>query len=173
MGDRVYNVLFLCRYNSARSIFAECALQRWANRRFNGFSAGSQPAEQIHPLTTRILTAFNYRTDHLRSKSWDEFQTADAPPMDFVFTVCAQTAEAGCPVFPGRPMTAHWPIEDPVDVPCDDPEKRSKAFRRAYLEIETRVKYFTALRLEGLDKLALQSRLTDIGRPAATVAAAP
>lgn len=165
MTDKVYNVLFLCAANSARSIMAECALRRWAPGRFHGYSAGSRPAGVIHPLTLKVLQSFNYKVDELRSKSWDEFMTPDAPKMDFVFTVCSETQASGCPVFPHHPMTAFWPIEDPVVV--DGPEeKKLRAFRRAYLELETRIKYFTSLRIEALDKLALQSRLSDIGKTA-------
>lgn len=162
MSDKIYNVLFLCAANSARSVMAECALRRWGPGRFQGFSAGSRPAGVINPLTLRLLQSYNYKVDGLRSKSWDEFLAPDAPRMDFVFTVCEETQASQCPVFPGSPMSAFWPIEDPVVVEGTE-EKRLKAFRRAYIEIESRVKYFAALRLEGLDKLALQAKLSAIG----------
>lgn len=159
-----YNVLFLCAHNSARSIMAECALRRWGNGRFNGFSAGSQPAAAVNPFALRTLQAFNFKTDTLRSKSWDEFLADDAPKMDFVFTVCDTIAGEKCPTFPGQPMTAQWPIEDPMHPEGLSDEKRLRAFRRTYLEIESRCKIFASLRVEGLDRLTLQSSLNLIGR---------
>ena len=114
MSEKVYNVLFLCSGNSARSIMAECALGRYGNGRFRAFSAGSHPKGEIHPLTLHLLQRLNYRTDDLRSKSWEEFMRPEAPPLDFVFTVCDSAAAETCPGFPGQPMTAHWGVEDPV-----------------------------------------------------------
>lgn len=162
MSDKVYNTLFLCTGNSARSVMAECALNRFGGGRFRAFSAGSHPRGEIHPLTRRLLERLNYKTEGLRSKSWDEFTGPDAPPLDFVFTVCDTTAGEACPVFPGQPMIAHWGVEDPVAF--EGPEDKAlKAFRRAYVELESRVKIFASLRLDGLDRLALQGRLTSIG----------
>jgi arsenate reductase len=163
MSEKIYNVLFLCLGNSARSIMAECALTRYGGGRFRAFSAGSHPKGAIHPLTLELLARLNYKTSSLRSKSWDEFVVEDAPVFDFVFTVCDVTMRETCPVFPGRPMTAHWGVEDPVAfVGAED--KKIKAFRRAYVELESRIKIFTNLRLEGLDRLALHGRLNLIGR---------
>ena len=163
MSEKVYNVLFLCTGNSARSIMAECALGRYGNGRFRAFSAGSHPKGALHPLTLELLQRLNYRTDHMRSKSWEEFQGPEAPPLDFVFTVCDAAAAEPCPAFPGQPMTAHWGVEDPAafDGPGD---KAIKRFRRAYVELESRIKIFASLRLDGLDRLALQGRLKSIGQ---------
>lgn len=158
-----YNVLFLCAHNSARSIMAECALRRWGNGRFNGYSAGSHPAGEVSPFALRILQSYNFKTDSLRSKSWDEFLTDTAPRMDFVFTVCDTVAGEKCPVFPGQPMTAHWPIEDPMSGQGLSDDKRLRAFRRTYLEIESRCKIFASLRMDALDRLTLQSSLNLIG----------
>ncbi len=172
MSEKVYHVLFLCAGNSARSLMAECALGRYGGGRFRGYSAGSHPRGEVHPLTRQLLERLNYRTDHLRSKSWDVFLGADAPSFDFVFTVCDATARETCPVFPGRPMTAHWGVEDPVA--CTGTEdKQIKAFRRAYVELESRVKIFTSLRFEGLDRLALHGRLSSIGQSHAPDDVAP
>ncbi|MEI7606477.1 MAG: arsenate reductase ArsC [Rhodospirillaceae bacterium] len=163
MSEKIYNVLFLCTGNSARSIMAECALGRYGNGRFRAFSAGSHPKGEVHPLTLELLQRLNYRTDELRSKSWEEFQGADAPSLDFVFTVCDSTAAERCPAFPGQPMTAHWGVEDPVAFEGRE-DKALRAFRRAYVELESRVKIFASLRLDGLDRLALQGRLKSIGQ---------
>ena len=162
MSEKIYNVLFLCTGNSARSIMAECALRRYGVGRFQAFSAGSQPRGEIHPLTLRLLQRLNYATDDLRSKSWEEFTGAAALPLDFVFTVCDSAAAEACPVFPGAPMTAHWGVEDPVAFVGSE-EKALQAFRRAYVELESRAKIFASLRLDGLDRLALQGRLRSIG----------
>jgi arsenate reductase len=163
MSEKIYNVLFLCAGNSARSIMAECALGRYGGGRFQPFSAGSHPRGEVHPLTRQLLQRLNYRTDHLRSKSWDEFLAKDAPALDFVFTVCDATAREACPTFPGRPMTALWGVEDPVAFVGPE-DKMIKAFRRAYVELESRVKIFASLRFEGLDRLALHGRLNSIGQ---------
>ena len=159
---RVYNVLFLCTGNSARSIMAECSLNRWARDRFRAFSAGSRPRGEVHPLTLDILTKLNFSTEGLRSKSWDEFARPDSPPLDFVFTVCDQAAGEACPVWPGQPMTAHWGIEDPAAF-TGPSDAALRIFQRAYMELDSRIRIFTSLRLEELDKLALQRRLDEIG----------
>ena len=162
MTDKVYNVLFLCTGNSARSVMAEVALKRWGPGRFNSYSAGSQPKGAVHPMTLRLLKDLNYKTDDLRSKSWDEFALPDSPPLHFVFTVCDNAAKEVCPVWPGQPMTAHWGAPDPAAFvgPVD---KTYQAFKRVYLELENRIKIFSSLRLEALDRLALKEQLEKIG----------
>lgn len=159
---KIFNVLFLCTHNSGRSIMAECLMRRWANGRFRAFSAGSHPAGAVNPYTLRVLESFNHKTDGLRSKSWNEFAQPDAPALDFVFTVCDSAAGEVCPVWPGQPMVAHWGIEDPsATVGTED--KVLRAYRRAYVELESRVKIFSSLRMEALDRLNLQHRLNQIG----------
>lgn len=162
MWHRPYNVLFLCTGNSARSIMAECSLTRWGRGRFRVFSAGSRPRGLIHPMTLEVLQRLNFPLEGLRSKSWDEFARPDSPPLDFVFTVCDQAASEPCPVWPGQPMTAHWGIEDPAAF-VGPPDAQMRAFQRAYMELDSRIRIFTNLRLEELDKLALKRRLEDIG----------
>ncbi|MGQ9369460.1 arsenate reductase ArsC [Azospirillum sp. ST 5-10] len=160
---KVYNVLFLCTGNSARSIMAECILRRWSNGRFAAFSAGSRPRGLVDPTALDLLQRFNHSVEGLRSKDWAEFARPDSPQLDFVFTVCDQAAGEPCPVWPGQPMTAHWGVEDPVAVQGPE-ETRLKAFRRAYFELDSRIKIFASLRLEGLDRLSLKRRLDEIGR---------
>jgi arsenate reductase len=162
MGDRHYNVLFLCTGNSARSIIAEALLNYWGKGRFQAFSAGSHPKGKVHPLAIEVLRSNHLSTDHLRSKSWGEFATADAPPLDFVFTVCDNAAQEVCPIWPGQPMTAHWGIHDPAAVEGSDEEKR-RAFNKAFRELDARLKIFTSLRIDSLDQLSLQRQLDDIG----------
>jgi arsenate reductase len=164
--DRTYRVLFLCTGNSARSVMAECALGRWGRGRFEAFSAGSHPKGEIHPMTLQLLRRFNYRTDGLRSKSWDEFAGPDAPPLHFVFTVCDQAAGEVCPVWPGQPMTAHWGVEDPAAF-VGPIEKQERLFRDVYFQLERRIQIFTNLPLASLDRLSLQRRLDQIGQTAA------
>lgn len=163
MTDKIYNVLFLCTGNSARSIFGEKLIERWGRGRFQGFSAGSHPKGEIHPLTLEILRRNNYPTDGLRSKDWDEFSAADAPSMDFVFTVCDQAAAETCPIWPGQPMTAHWGVPDPARVEGDE-VARTMAFRSALRELENRIKIFVDLPIASLDRLKLQERLDKIGK---------
>lgn len=163
MASREYNVLFLCTGNSARSVMAECALNRWGKSRFRGFSAGSHPKGAIHPLTLELLNEFNYETKELRSKSWDEFATTESPRVDFVITVCDQAAAEQCPVWPGRPITAHWGVPDPAAFEGTADEKR-RFFARVYRELENRIKIFTNLRIDALDSLALQQRADEIGK---------
>ena len=158
-----HNVLFLCTGNSARSILAEALLNYWGKDRFQAYSAGSHPKGEVHPLAIDVLTRSHLPTEHLRSKGWDEFATPDAPKLDFVFTVCDRAAQEICPVWPGQPMTAHWGIADPAAVQGSDEDKR-RAFRRAFQELDARIKIFTSLRLEALDQLALQRQLDAIGK---------
>ncbi len=159
---RVYNVLFLCTGNSARSIMAECSLNRWGRGRFHAFSAGSHPRGQVHPLTLEVLERHNFQLEGLRSKSWEELAQPDSPPLDFVFTVCDQAAGEACPIWPGQPMTAHWGISDPAAVDGTK-DVQIRAFQRAYLELDTRIRLFTSLPFDQLDQLGLQRRLDDIG----------
>jgi protein-tyrosine-phosphatase len=163
VASRVYNVLFLCTGNSARSIMAECAIKRWGKGKFSGFSAGSHPKGEIHPLTVELLNELNYATKDLRSKSWDGFAAPASPHLDFVFTVCDQAAAEHCPVWPGQPITAHWGVPDPVAFTGTEDEKR-RFFLRIYYELENRIKIFTSLRIDALDRFALQQRVTEIGR---------
>ena len=161
--DRPYNVLFLCTGNSARSIMAECALNRWGSGRFKAFSAGSHPKGAVHPMTIETLRRLNYDTAGLRSKSWDEFAAPGAPPLDFVFTVCDHAAREVCPVWPGQPLTAHWGVEDPVLFEGTDEEKR-RHWLRIYSFLENRIKIFVSLPIAALDRLTLQRRIEEIGR---------
>lgn len=163
MSDRIYNVLFLCTGNSARSVMAECALSRFGRRRFQAFSAGSRPTGAVNPYVIELLDEFNYDTSALRSKSWNEFALPDAPTLDFVFTVCDRAREEACPLWPGQPMTAHWGVDDPAALVGSETDKR-RFFKKIYTELENRVKIFSSLRLELLDQLALQAQLDDIGR---------
>ena len=157
-----YNVLFLCTGNSARSIMAEVLLNYWGKGRFRACSAGSHAKGQVHPLALEVLRRSHLSTVGLRSKSWDEFATPDAPPLDFVFTVCDNAAKEVCPIWPGQPMTAHWGIADPAAVEGSE-EAQLRAFQVALRELDTRIKIFTSLRLDMLDEMSLQRRLNEIG----------
>jgi arsenate reductase (thioredoxin) len=163
MSDRVYNALFLCTGNSARSIMAEKLLEYWGKGRFRTFSAGSHPAGKVNPFAIEVLQARGLSTEGLRSKSWDEFATPDAPPLDFVFTVCDNAAGEVCPAWPGQPMTAHWGVEDPAAVQGTDEEKL-RAFKTVAMYLENRIKIFTSLRLESLDKMRIKQEIDAIGR---------
>src|SRR5262250_1127643 len=157
------NVLFLCTGNSARSIMAEALLNYWGKGRFRAFSAGSHPKGRIHPMALEVLERSQLPTEGLRSKSWSEFATADAPPLDFVFTVCGNAARETCPHWPGHPVTAHWGVDDPAEAHGTD-EQRRRAFRRAFRELDARIKLFTSLHVEELDAPALRKELESIGR---------
>jgi arsenate reductase len=159
----VYNVLFLCTGNSARSILGEALINHWGKGRFQGFSAGSHPKGQVHPLALEVLRRYHMPTEGLRSKSWEEFSAPGAPPLHFVFTVCDNAAKEVCPVWPGQPMTAHWGIEDPAAVEGSG-EVKTRAFQKAFREMDARIKIFTSLRLELLDRMSLQRQLDDIGK---------
>ena len=161
--ERVYNVLFLCTGNSARSILAEAILRKDGCGHFRSFSAGSQPKGKVNPFAIRVLQSLDYPTDDLRSKSWEEFAAPDAPVMDFVFTVCDNAAGESCPVWPGQPMSAHWGIEDPAEVDGTDLEKEA-AFVAAFRYLKNRIAIFTSLPLQSIDRLSLGTKLRDIGR---------
>ena len=163
MTDRIYNVLFLCTGNSARSILAESIMHRDGQSRFRSFSAGSQPKGHVNPFALRVLRSLNYPIGGMRSKSWQEFAAPDAPVMDFVFTVCDSAAGESCPVWPGQPMTAHWGIEDPAAVEGTDIEKEA-AFVAAFRYLKNRIGVFTNLPLRSIDKLSLGTKLREIGR---------
>jgi arsenate reductase len=162
MTDRVYNVLFLCTGNTARSILAESILRKEGAGRFDAFSAGSQPKGVVNPFALETLEAHGYSLEGLRSKGWDEYATTGAPHMDFVFTVCDNAAGEACPYWPGQPMTAHWGIEDPAAVEGADIEKE-RAFNLAFRYLRNRITQFTALPIARLDKLTLKARLREIG----------
>jgi protein-tyrosine-phosphatase len=163
MTDRIYNVLFLCTGNSARSILAESIMRKDGQGSFRSFSAGSQPKGQINPLALKVLEALNYPTDGMRSKSWEEFAAPYAPVMDFVFTVCDQAAGEVCPIWPGHPITAHWGVPDPAVVEGTDDQRR-QAFRYAYRQLEAHIKLFVALPIDKLDRLAVKRQADEIGR---------
>ena len=172
MTDRIYNVLFLCTGNSARSVLAESILQKDGAGRFRTFSAGSQPKGQVNPFALKVLRSMDYPAMGFRSKSWIEFAQAGAPQMDFVFTVCDSAAGESCPVWPGHPMTAHWGIEDPAAVEGSDVDKEA-AFVTAFRKLKNRIGAFTSLPLATIDKLSLGTRLRDIGRLPGATAPAP
>lgn len=161
-SDRPYNVLFLCTGNSARSILAEAILNRLGQGRFKAYSAGSQPKGEVHPFALDLLRHLNHDTAFARSKNWDEFAAPGAPVMDFVFTVCDNAAAGACPVWPGQPMTAHWGIPDPAAAEGTEAERRL-AFDDAYRRLANRISIFVSLPMASIDKLALQTRLRQIG----------
>ncbi len=163
MTERTYNVLFLCTGNSARSVMAEAILNKQGQGKFRAFSAGSQPKGALHPHTINLLQRLGHETSGLRSKSWDEFARSGAPEFDFVFTVCDNAAGETCPVFPGKPTTAHWGIPDPAEA-TGTPAEIALAFNDAYRMLSRRIEVFAALPLASLDELSLQTRLRDIGR---------
>jgi arsenate reductase len=163
MSERIYNVLFLCTGNSARSILAESILRKDGRTHFRAFSAGSQPKGAVNPYAIKVLQRLDFPTDNLRSKSWEEFARPGAPAMDFVFTVCDNAAGESCPVWPGQPMTAHWGIEDPAEVGGTDLQKEA-AFVAALRYLKNRIAIFTSLPLGSIDRLSLGTRLRDIGR---------
>lgn len=161
MGDRVYNVLFLCTGNSARSILAEAILARAGAGQFRAFSAGSFPKGRVHPAAIHVLDNLGYDTTGFRSKSLDEFSASDAPQLDFIFTVCDNAAGEICPVWPGRPMTAHWGIPDPAAVEGSDAVVHA-AFFDAYRMLKNRIELFLALPLASIDRMSLQAKLDGI-----------
>ena len=164
---KIYNVLFLCTGNSARSILGEAWLNAMGRGRFKAYSAGSHPKGAVHPLALELLAKNRLPTEGLRSKDWEEFARPGAPQLDFVFTVCDNAAGEVCPVWPGQPMTAHWGIPDPAAAEGSDDEKR-KAFFVAYNQLSTRLSLFVNLPLDRLDRLSLKKKLDQIGAAKAT-----
>jgi arsenate reductase len=163
MTQHAFNTLFLCTGNSARSIIAEAILNRLGAGRFRAYSAGSQPKGEMNPHTIALLGGLGYDTSVFRSKSWSEFAQPDAPPLDFVFTVCDNAAGEACPFWPGQPMTAHWGVPDPAEATGSAAEI-ALAFKDAYRMLHQRIGVFIALPIRALDQLTLQSRLQEIGR---------
>jgi arsenate reductase len=162
MTEKPYNVLFLCTGNSSRSILAEAILNAHPSKRFVAYSAGSEPRGIVDPATIDFLKALNRPTEGLRSKSWDEFAGADAPALDFVFTVCDKAAAEPCPVWPGQPMSAHWGVPDPIAFEGTQAEKAA-FLADVYRMLNTRIGVFAELPIAGLDRLTLQRRLDAIG----------
>jgi len=162
MTDKVFNVLFICTGNSARSILAESILNSLGQGRFKAFSAGSHPAGQVNPYAIGLLERNRLNTTNLRSKNWDEFTQADAPQLDFIFTVCDKAAGEVCPFWPGQPMSAHWGVEDPAAVDGSEDEKR-KAFTNVFRVLNRRISLFMSLPLEKLDALTLKREMDQIG----------
>jgi arsenate reductase len=162
-NDKVFNVLFLCTHNSARSIMAEVIINDVGRGRFKGFSAGSRPETAPNPFALATLQRLRFPTDGLYSKNWDEFAKPDAPVMDFVLTVCDTAAGEVCPVWPGQPMTAHWGVEDPSQFQ-GTAEEKSREFVRVANILKRRIELFASLPLEKLDRLSLQRQVKDIGK---------
>jgi len=161
--SKIYNVLFLCTGNSARSVMAEAIMNRLGQGRFRAYSAGSHPKGAVHPRALALLRKLNHDVSGLRSKSWSEFSAPGAPELDFVFTVCDNAAAEACPVWPGQPMTAHWGIPDPAAATGTEAEI-GVAFAEAYRMLDARISIFTSLPLRSLDQLTLQKRLDAIGK---------
>jgi arsenate reductase (thioredoxin) len=167
MSDKIYNVLFLCTGNSARSILGESILNEIGRGRFRAFSAGSHPAGQVNPLAIELLQRNHMNTEGLRSKSWDEFATPDSPHLDFVFTVCDNAAGEVCPIWPGQPMTAHWGVEDPAAVEGSI-EPMQRAFSQVFMLLHRRISLFASLPIAKLEGMALKRELDQIGRELGT-----
>ena len=163
MNDHVLNVLFLCTGNSARSIVAECILNRIGAGKFKAYSAGSHPADRVNPYAIELLKSRGYPTQDLHTKSWDAFAGPDAPPLDFVFTVCDNAAKESCPVWFGAPTTAHWGLPDPAAVEGDEAEIRA-AFAEAYRILKARIDILVGLPLDSFDSLAMKRKLDEIGQ---------
>lgn len=166
MSERVFNVLFLCTHNSARSVMAECILRREGKGRFQAFSAGSQPSGHINPFVKELLGNLGHDVSGLRSKTWDEFAAPGAPEMDFIFTVCDSAAGEVCPIWPGHPMTAHWGFPDPSSATGTDAEKAAFTVD-IYRQIQRRLQLFVALPIASLDKLALKRKLAEMAQQGA------
>ena len=163
MTDKPFNVLFLCTGNSARSIIAEALLNHLGAGRFKAYSAGSHPSGRVNPYSLEMLDAAGLPTNRLRSKNWDEFAQPDAPRMDFIVTVCDNAAGEVCPVWPGKPIAAHWGVPDPAAVEGTDEQKRS-AFREAATTLRRRIELLINLPIAKLDELAVKTRLKEIGK---------
>ncbi len=162
MSEKQYNVLVLCTGNSARSVLAEVLFNTIGRGKFNAYSAGSKPAGKVNPGALEWLKANGHRTEGLRSKSWDEFATPGAPEFDFIFTVCDNAAGEACPLWPGKPATAHWGIPDPAHIEGD--EARRAAFNKTAEQLARRIQLFMSLPIDKLDKLTLKEKLSEIGR---------
>ena len=162
MHPKTINVLFVCTGNSARSIIAEGLLNALGGGRFRAFSSGSHPTGRVNPFALEVLERNGYPTGGLRSKSWDEFARPKAPPIDFVITVCGNAAGEVCPIFPGKPVSAHWGLPDPAAVEGSDEDKR-RAFRETLDVMRRRVQRFTGLPFESTDKQALKGAMAEIG----------
>jgi len=158
----MYNVLFLCTGNSARSILAEAILNRSGAGKFRAYSAGSHPKGAVHPEALALLKRLDYPTAGLRSKSWDEYARTDAPQMNFVFTVCDNAAGEICPIWPGKPMTAHWGVPDPAEA-TGSASEIALAFAETFRQLDKRIALFTSLPITSLDRMSLQKRLHEIG----------
>ncbi|WP_454696737.1 arsenate reductase ArsC [Achromobacter aegrifaciens] len=165
MTEKVYNVLFLCTGNSARSIMAEALLNTLGKGRFQAYSAGSYPGGTVNPFAIERIQVLDYPTDKLRSKSWDEFAAPDAPQMDFIITVCDNAAGEVCPVWPGQPISAHWGFEDPAAAEGTDEQKR-RVFEKIFRQISARINIFANLPIAALDKAAIHRELKQIGESA-------
>ncbi|APV49979.1 protein-tyrosine-phosphatase [Betaproteobacteria bacterium GR16-43] len=163
MTQRTYNVLFLCTGNSARSILAEVLTNQLGGGRFRAYSAGSHPTGRVNPFALETLAGFGFPTEGLRSKNWDEFAASGAPPMDFILTVCDNAAGEVCPIWPGKPVTAHWGLPDPAAVEGADAQKRA-AFRETATVLRRRIELLASLPVEKLDRLSIQARLKEFGR---------
>jgi len=161
MSDKIYNVLFLCTGNSARSILGEALMNQMGEGRFRAYSAGSRPKGEIHPMSIEVLSSLGFPTTGLRSKNWDEFTEAGAPEFDFIFTVCDNAAGESCPVWPGKPITGHWGLEDPAAV---EGEGQRDAFVDALRYLRRRIELFLMLPHASIDEMAMRGKLTEIGR---------
>ena len=163
MENKIYNVLFICTGNSARSIKAEVIMNHLGRERFKAYSAGSHPRGEVHPMTLEVLSEQCYDLGGLRSKSWTEFAEPDAPQMDFIMTVCDPAAGEACPAWPGQPITAHWGFADPTKIEGDR-EKQLKAFSNAQFQIANRIRLFMSLPIEKIDRMSLQTKLRELGQ---------
>ncbi len=160
---KTFNILFLCTHNSARSVIGEALASTDPSRKFVGYSAGSTPGTRVNPFAAEIAGMLGYPTAKLRSKSWDEFAAPGAPTMDFIITVCDNAAGEVCPVWPGNPATAHWGFPDPSQVEGDDEVKR-QAFRDVMIGLRKRIELLSALPIEKLDRMSLQSELQKLSK---------
>ncbi len=161
MAERPHNVLFLCTGNSARSILGEALMNKMGEGQFRVYSAGSQLKGEVHPVSLEVLDSFGYPTEGLHSKNWEEFTKPGAPKFDFIFTVCDNAGGESCPVWPGKPITAHWGVEDPAAVEGDG---QRQAFVNALSYLKRRIELFLMLPLESIDAMAMRHRLAEIGQ---------